>query len=56
MAEEQNKQVRQHFEAEKRSVINVTQRKNELSLARRADIISRGYNRAWKHRIAQVAS
>lgn len=56
MADEQNKQVRQHFEADKRAVVNVTQKKNEITLARRSAIICRGYNHAWRHRIAQGAS
>lgn len=56
MAESENKQVRPAFEAEKRSVVNVTQKKNEIALARRSAIICRGYNHALRHRIAQGAS
>lgn len=55
MADKENKQVRQQFEAEKRAVINVTSEKNRIQLARRSAIVCRGYNRAWKHRIAEAA-
>lgn len=56
MAEEQNKQVRQHFEADKRDLVNASRERAQNRLARRAAVIDRRYNKAWKHRIAQGAS
>lgn len=55
MAEIENKQVRQHFECEKRNLVNAVP-ENRIEITRRAAIICRGYNRALKHRMAQVAS
>lgn len=54
MAEDDNKQVRPAFEAEKRNLVK-TSEKSRIQLARRSAIVCRGYNRAWKHRIAEAA-
>lgn len=56
MAEIENKQVRPAFECEKRNLVNAIPENRRVKPEQRSAIICRGYNRALKHRVAQVAS
>jgi len=55
VADEQNKQVRSAFEAEKRNLVNISEN-DKKAIARRRGIINRGYDRAQKYRISEAAS